>query len=374
MQSTFQWHQQNPDISLDDYVKARRVILGQLLSTKKLIYLDTNYWITLHEAAQKTDSEAIEFRLLRALRNGVATGLILCPISANTFIELMKQTDARSRYAVASLIDELSQGVALMDEEERVNLEVSYFIQSKLSGASLYAPEHLAWCKLGYVFGIQHPTNTAFEPAVETVVQKAFFDRMWSAPMSEIVAMVNAIEFTRAANFGAIAEELNQANQLHSAEVKGFDKTYSDEIRGLIDLLKPAILKTVEFRARKQGIAVPNEDENTRLQYAMPFKNAMAFALEGNVKDARHILRTTHIHASLHASVRWNKSRKLKPNDILDFHHAAAALAYCDAFFTERSLRNLATQQHVALDKLYDCHVVSSANDALNYIAALAPV
>ena len=336
MESTFEWHQQNTDISLDDYVKARRVALGQSLSVKKLIYLDTNYWITLHEAAEKTDVEAIEFRLLRALRNGVATGLVLCPISANIFIELMKQTDARSRQAKASLIDELSQGVALMDEEERVSLEVSYFIQSKLPGESLYPLEHLVWCKLGYVFGIQHPTNTAFEPATERVIQKVCFDRMWSAPMSEIVAMVNAIEFTRAADFGAIAEELNRSNQLYSADLKTFAKTNSDEIRGVIDLQGAAILRTVEFQARKQGIAVQDEDENARLQSVTPFKNAMVFALEGNVKDARHTLRTLHIHASLNASVRWNKSRKLKPNDILDFHHAAAALAYCDAFLKQR--------------------------------------
>jgi hypothetical protein len=372
MESTFEWHQQNPDISLDAYVKARRVVLGQSLSAKKLIYLDTNYWITLHEAVEKPDADAIEFRLISALRIGVAAGLVLCPISANTFIELMKQTDARSRLAMAALIDELSQGVALMDEEERVCLEVSYFIQSKLPGGSLYPLEELVWCKLGYIFGIQHPTNTVFEPATETLIQKAFFDRMWSAPMSEIVAMVNAIEFTKAANFGVIAEELNEAIQSHSADVKTFAKTYSDEIRGLIDLQGPAILKTVEFQAQKQGIAVPDEDEKTRLQSVGPFKNAVVYALEGNVKDARHIVRTLHIHASLHASVRWNKSRKLKPNDILDFHHAAAALAYCSAFFTERSLRSLVTQQHIALDKLYDCHVISSANEALNYIATLA--
>jgi hypothetical protein len=47
MESTFEWHQQNPDISLDAYVKARRVLLGESLSAKKLIYLDTNYWISL---------------------------------------------------------------------------------------------------------------------------------------------------------------------------------------------------------------------------------------------------------------------------------------------------------------------------------------
>jgi hypothetical protein len=68
MESIFEWHQQNPDISLDVYVKARRVVLGESLSAKKLIYLDMNYWITLHEAADKAGADAIEFRLLSALR------------------------------------------------------------------------------------------------------------------------------------------------------------------------------------------------------------------------------------------------------------------------------------------------------------------
>jgi hypothetical protein len=113
--------------------------------------------------------------------------------------------------------------------------------------------DQLVWCKLGYVFGIQHPTNTAFEPATETLVQKAFFDRMWSAPMLEIVAMVNAIEFPRAADFGVIAEQLNQANQLHSADLNTFAEAYSDEVRGLIDLQGPAILKPSNFRPKSRG-------------------------------------------------------------------------------------------------------------------------
>ncbi len=77
----------------------------------------------------------------------------------------MKQTDAGSGHAIASLIDELSQGIALVDEEGRANLEVSYFILSKFPDESLYPLEQVIWSKLGYVFSIQHPTNTAFEPA-----------------------------------------------------------------------------------------------------------------------------------------------------------------------------------------------------------------
>ncbi len=50
-----------------------------------------------------------------------------------------------------------------------------------------------------------------------------------------------------------------------------------------------------------------------------------------------------------------------------DHQHAAAAVGYCDAFFTERSLANILTRSDLALDKLYDCTVVSTPEAALQY-------
>jgi hypothetical protein len=84
--------------------------------------------------------------------------------------------------------------------------------------------------------------------------------------MSEIVAMVNAVELPRAADFGVIAEQLNQANQLHSADLNTFAEAYSDEVRGLIDLQGPAILKTVEFQAQKLFV------EKTPRLFVAPFE------------------------------------------------------------------------------------------------------
>ena len=371
MESTFEWHQKHPDVSLEAYVREACLKLAKSLSSKKLVYFDTKYWITLQEAAQNSENQPTEAALLTALRTGVANGRILCPISASNFIELMKQTDAVSRQSMASLIDELSQGVALVDEEERIGSEVSYFIRSKIPGESLYPLELRMWCKLSYIFGIQHPTNTPFESSTELAIQKAFFDHMWSTPMSQVVAELDQVDFTRATDFDSVSEKLNEANQLHAAQIQTFAQVYADEIRGLIDLQGDTILQTIEFLAIQKGVPVKYDDEKDRVQSTTPFKNAMAFALARYVKDARHILRTIHIHACLHASVRWNKRRKLKRNDILDFHHAGPALAYCDAFFTERSLKTLVSQNHIGLDKLYECSVIASANEALSYIAAL---
>jgi hypothetical protein len=82
-------------------------------------------------------------------------------------------------------------------------------------------------------------------------------------------------------------------------------------------------------------------------------------------------LRTLHIETCLHAAVRWNKGQKFKANDFFDYQHASAAVGYCDAFFTERSLCSVLTRSDLALDKLYNCTVVATPEAALEYINQL---
>jgi hypothetical protein len=371
--SAFELHQRTPEVSLEMHERNARISLGERLSSKTLVYLDTKYWIILRQAVGNAEANGKHANLLALLRTKVASGVLLCPISASTFIELMKQDDPQSRLSTASLIDELSQGVALVEDDQRIKTEISCFLYAKGTTESLHALEHLAWCKLVYVLGSMHPTGTPFDAATELVIQKAFFDYMWTVPLTEIVQKLESSKFGDAADFGAIAEKLNQGNLLHSGSLRNFVQTYSAEVRGLIDLQGEAILSFVEAAARKQGIPIEYQSENDRFAAISPFKNVLAFALESNQssKEARNILRTIHVQACLHASVRWNKKRKLEGNDLLDFHHAAAALAYCDAFFTERSLKTLITQNHVALDKCYDCRVIARPDEAIDYLNGL---
>jgi hypothetical protein len=70
----------------------------------------------------------------------------------------------------------------------------------------------------------------------------------------------------------------------------------------------------------------------------------------------------------LHAAFRWNKGRQFESNDFFDFYHAAAAIGYCQAFFTERSLRAVVTEKNVALDSFHGCHVESSVPAAVSYL------
>jgi hypothetical protein len=52
--------------------------------------------------------------------------------------------------------------------------------------------------------------------------------------------------------------------------------------------------------------------------------------------------------ADLHALFRWNRDQQFKPNDWLDYMHAASALPYFDFFFTERVLARVVSAQPLA--------------------------
>ena len=74
---------------------------------------------------------------------------------------------------------------------------------------------------------------------------------------------------------------------------------------------------------------------------------------------------------SLHASLRWDKQRRIDAYDLLDFNHAAAAIAYCDVFLTEKPLRTMVEQRHLALPERYKCEARSSLADALSPIRSM---
>jgi len=61
----------------------------------------------------------------------------------------------------------------------------------------------------------------------------------------------------------------------------------------------------------------------------------------------------------------------LDGNDLVDFHHVMGAVVYCDAFLTERPLHTFITTNPVALDREFNCKVISDGLEALKYVLAL---
>lgn len=363
LRESFDQHLASPEISTEQYVRSRQIALGQTVMTKQRVYLDKRYWIFMRDASMHRTSSESAHSLLASLRSRVKSNQTICPISESLFMELMKQTDLTTRKATAELIDELSNGVTLIPYPQRVATEIAHFIHSQ-AGLDVYPLETLVWTKLSYIFGIQHPVNDKLEPTEMRLLQKAFFDHMWECSLAEIVERLSdtpAPPF----DYDALAKHLNILSSAHADEIKNFSQTYAAEIRGCLSLATSVAREVIEkIASGSSGKTIENtelEQQEHELELLKYFCDAIK---RRNVAVA---LRTPHIGALCHAAVRWDKKRKLEGNDLFDFHHAEAAVGYCNVFLTEAALHTMLKQHHLKLADYFPCEVISSLEEAATH-------
>lgn len=360
----FAFHRSTPQITVDEYQRRRVMELGEWVAERHRVYLDKCFWIHLRAARTLAPSPPGAADLLDALMAGVSNGRLVCPISDALFLELMKQSDPVTRGATAELIDELSCGITLSPEPTRVATEVAHFLHADVEH-SVYPLEHLVWTKVPYILGVQHPVATAFPEDERLVIQKAFFDHLWDVSLSTIVATIGDA-WPRASPFVDIADRLNRDNAVHAPSMKSFAQVYREEINGVLELaalIGAEVLHDMAMKSLGPGIQ-PSADEREGI--TRQCLGLLRTAVRKPV--GRRALRTLHIGALLHAAMRWNRTQKLDANDIFDFHHAGAALGYCDALLTDRPMHTLLIQRHLAIKRDFPCRVMSSAEEAATWV------
>jgi hypothetical protein len=247
-------HLLHPEVSMEEHLRRSVITLGRSLGPRRAIYLDTKFWILLRDAERFPD-QAEGADLLDLLRRGVANGTLFCPISESVFVELMKQSDHASRLATASLIDDLSLGVTLIEQEMRLAAEIAHVMYAKSGRNNLHPLEHLVWCKLSFVLGFLYPTRTGFDPATELAVQKAFFDHMWAIPLRQMITMIGDADMP-GKDLSDIALMLNDGIAAHADELRSFEQTYAAEVRGMVDLVGGKAVDIMLSMAREDGVVV----------------------------------------------------------------------------------------------------------------------
>ena len=339
------------------------------LDGKASIYLDLKFWIALREAALGRSKVSSSLELLELLRRLVASGKVFCPISDSAFLEIFKQSDASTRRATVELVDELSLGVTLIPLDLRISTEIAHFIHATLTPQKVYPLRHLVWTKLSYVLGYTHPAWPSFDPASELAMQKAFFDHMWTISLAQMDGLIGDAMSSAPHRFDALSAQLNAANRQHAAELRSFEQTYNLELSGVLELYADRAADVLNRMALNQIGESASRGSVHWLEQERSCTNLLIAAFKKD--EAKDALRTVHIKTCLHASVRWDKKRQFKANDFFDFQHGAAAVGYCDAFFTERSLCAMIQRPDIALDKRYNCHVGSTMAEALAFAKAL---
>ncbi|WP_234686093.1 hypothetical protein [Bradyrhizobium monzae] len=362
-------HRANPNVSLEQHVEARVVELGRLLETRIAVYLDTKFWILLRDCAAGRDRDPAAQELLQRLRKLVQHEKAFCPISDSVFFEFLKKGDPDARMEIARIVDELSLGVSLLDHRMRVGTEVSHFVHSAEGSGDLHPLHHLVWSKVAYALGFVHPSQTGFDAETELAIQKAFFDRMWEMRLEEVMRTLGGHSPPGGLDF--TVSGLNEGVKQNADQIKSFAQAFEAELKGTVELGADIAMDVMGDIFRKRTGEEPPEAKSPQWQ---TFWNHCANLLFLALKKRPHMrqqLRTLHIHAALHAAFRWDKARRFTSNDLYDFEHASAALAYCRAFFTEDGLHATISARHVALDDLFQCRVASDLSGAIDVLKAL---
>lgn len=367
--STFDKHRQNPHVSLAEHVHLRHFELTQSLSGRRAIYLDTKFWLILRDTVLGTRVSEESLALLALLRQKVACGKGFCPISETTFMELLKQRDPRTLLATSQLIDELSLGLSLIPFEQRVAMELSCFIHRFHPEPVPTPPPRTPWTKLSFVLGVMHPTNTGFDQATELMLQKSYFDHMWDQSLAEMIAVLGVTSPPPSPSFDSLADRLNLGNSQHVSELRSYQHTYKLEAVGASDVFAETAADIAHaFVERATGQSQPKVGQSWREQVRL-WRNVVAKTLMHATE--RRSLPTLHVNTCMHASLRWQKLEKFEANDFPDFHHAAAALVYCQAFLTERGLKARVTTKNSSLDKIYACAVAASVPEAIDLLQSV---
>jgi hypothetical protein len=340
----------------------RQIELGQRLASRRKVYLDACFWIMVRDAALGIRTGAAERKVLHFLRRGVRDGAIVCPISASMFMELMKQPfTPERRIATARLIDELSLGVSIMAEHIVMGTEISAFLHAAPGDVPLHPVQELVWTKVSYVLGDIYPTLDLLSPSEELEMQKKFFDHLWDQSLSTMIGSIGNAPVP-GDHFKALSQDTNVQNQIYRDELKSYEGTYDIELRGAIEVVADVAANIIgDMAAKAAGQRImPTPEERT--ESVKMCRNLLYHAM----KQPRHraALRTLHAYVSLHSGMRWDKERKFKPNDYYDFHHAAAALSYCDYFLTDGPLHILITRPQLDLESVNGCKVLSDPAQA----------
>lgn len=367
LDTAFRRHRGNSDVSLEEYIRKCRIELGKSLDGKTRVYLDKRYWIVIRNAEMGARTDQNSHALLAELRRVVRSGKAFCPTSEVVTIELLKQSDRSTRRHTARLIDELSTGVCLAPEDDRIGTELAHLFQSTREPDSVYHRDWLVWMRPVYAAIMRHPTNTRLAAADELALQKVVFDDMWSMSVEDFVEELGSAELPGQGRFEALAEQLNKRNESHSGEIRSYQQAYAAEVVGTVGVFASRgldILLRMHVRDTGKEKSL-SADERQANEQAL--RNVLANALRfGKLHEQ---LPSLHVLATCHAIYRWDKNRRFEANDFWDFHHAVAALGYCDVFLTENDLRAVVTSRK--LDAELGCMVISDTEKAVEHLRTL---
>ncbi|MEA9576922.1 hypothetical protein [Xanthomonas campestris] len=351
-------HMAQPDVSPSEYFNTKRLQLSNEVFGKKKFYLDTCYWVYLREASLGKPRRPEYIEILARLRDLVASQKVVCPISDAIYIESMQHADLNTRLATAVLFDELSGGVCLRTEKERVANELRQFTTNPAEPAPLKHSPH--WVKPGMVLGAGTASPKSLDPINDLIFRKVTIDLLWETSFTELAHQPKGDGFNLAMEESA--QRINSKIIKYSADIRSFQHAFASELSGLVSLYDSEMARSF-LAERLPGFTADDVIKFTEFNRTLLFNT---FRLKPELMAQR--VPTLYIQAATHAAIRWDKARRLNGHWIMDIHHACAACGSHDAMLTETPLKILMTSGNLNFHKKFDINIISDAEAALSLL------
>jgi hypothetical protein len=263
--------------------------------------------------------------------------------------------------------------VALQDSKLRTKAELLRFVRANMDPAVRYRPyQAYCWTRVGYVLGDVFPFVAGIPPAVQERLQDSYDDEIWRRSLEDIVTTLSDPLPAFAGDtqwLDDLARGLNEGKFAHANEVTSFRTVYEAELWGIVECYSDEFASLLAYVHASSGSRARPPTESAKIEGGRLFRNLVFHALR--LGKAHTELPTFHITASIHAAMRWDRQRRFRPNDWLDFKHAGAALPLCDMFLTDAFLAQLLQSGPPRLAEVYGVSVVSDPAAALRLLRQL---
>jgi hypothetical protein len=357
---SFAKHQNQSDVSHSIYRREKHLALQKELQGRTLIYLDTNHWVHLRDVKLNSQNERVGYREILGLLDAlIEKKRILCPISYPLFLELMnmRQADGATRLATARLMDFYSDGVCILDDSELKRMELRRLFLRVIVGDKVPDWDEWIWSKCGYLFNEDSFVNEAIPEDVPK-------------EMKEQLLKVS-VDFNWMMTFEYLAEKLMpdrpvwpgtnltdatiaRMEQYRLAKLS-FQEVFLQEKESLLRRLSG---KYQENIAREVWEAYPEHHDVDKWH-----------SISENGIDP-HAIPSLQVVAGVNAAFAVSQ-RKLSPNDISDFQHAAVAVPYFDALFCDGGMAAMLQNKPLEFGKIYDTKIISRPDEIREYLIRL---
>jgi hypothetical protein len=354
--------------NIESYSQEGRIKLGNEMLKKHRLYLDTKYWIFMRDASLGKAS-SIQIKIYEKLKDLAKRNIAICPLSPHIFFELMSISDKQKRLDTARAMDELSQQICFISPLNIMEQEILSFIrycQVKAMGKPLFNTTKYVFTKIPFVMGEYYPAVEKIPHEQMNDIRIQFFDHLSTFTLTEMLkAMRGDFPLWNRENLVA---KLNQGKD-DNQNWRSFHEVFMHEIAGVLDTVKDEIQKVWIYIYENDTGCMVKSDEVNKSECVRLLFNLICHAFDQ--KKINKELPFFHINASLHAFLRYNKTQRLKENDLIDFSHAAWALPYCDMFLTEKPLHDWICNKPLRLNEIYRCKVLWKEEDVLNALESL---